>query len=106
MKLQDIKNLGGIVNTALVKRSIEWGKNKGEIFVQPLAFGVVDEIFSSDDGSGRKSSKLLAASVRLGDKGEERMSIEMVYSLDPVLANAMLDAVTEVNGLKVGAAKN
>jgi len=116
MNLEQLKGKGGIVDGSLVKKEVKWtrpdpktGKpttDKFTIHVRRQSFGVVDRLYQPGEGEKNRTAKFIAASVFLGEEGEEAISYEDAFCLEPTLGYAFLVAVNEVNGLGKSGAKN
>lgn len=108
MKLADLKAKGGCIDQAPVRKSVTW-KHTGEggeeatdtfdIWVSRLSFGVIDRLSKINSTERSSNAELIAASVRLGENGEERLTYEIAYSLNASLALELVRAVAEVNKL-------
>lgn len=103
MKRADLKAAGAFVSSALVAKEVKWSRGDEEmvftIHVKRQSFGAMEKLFSAD-GDQSKSAKFISECVFLGDSGEERISYEDAYQLDPGLAAVFAQAVNEVNGAK------
>lgn len=110
MKLSDLQARGGFVVGGLIPREIVWPHTiDGEevtdiftVFVERLSFGVIERAVNSmgnqrDDVDRSVSAALIAAAIRLGDNGEERLTYDQAYALNPSLAKLLANAVNEVN---------
>lgn len=114
MKLAELEARGGMVDASLVKKNITWKRTDEDgnvdevnfdIFVRKNSFGIIDtQMRSADERS--KSALLISNGVRLGDNGEEAISYEQAYRLDPALAYSMVQAFMEVNKIGQAAPKN
>lgn len=111
MNLKELKERGGFVSSALVKKEIVWkhAAESGEehtdtftVFVRRQSFGSVERVFFGQADQS-KAATLISESLRLGD-GKERLSYEDAFQLDPSLAALFIAAINEVNG--VGEQKN
>jgi hypothetical protein len=108
MNLADLKAKGGCIDLAPVRKSITW-KHTGEsgeevtdtfdVWVVRLSFGAIDRLSKINSTERSSNAELIAASIRLGDKGEERLSYDIAYSLDASLALELVRAVAEINKL-------
>lgn len=108
MKLSELKAKGGCIDQAPVRKTVTW-KHTGEtgeevtdtfdIWVVRLSFGVIDRLSKIDSTERSSNAELIAASVRLGDQAEERLTYEVAYSLQASLALELVRAVAEVNKL-------
>lgn len=110
MDLTQLKAKGGVVSAALVKRPVEWkhevdGKEMTEkftVFVRRISFGAVERANEEDS----PSCALISRCVCLGEKGEEALSYEDAFQLEPGLAAALVEAVMSVNNLGKPEEKN
>lgn len=108
MNLKQLRERGGFVPSAPVKKSIVWkttDEKSGaeedvafDIFVRKLSFGMVESIATDPDGKSRNAT-LISLAVVLGDDGKETLSYTDAYQLKPSLARAMVIAIAEVNAL-------
>ena len=108
MKLADLKAKGGCIDLTPVRKSITWkhtdesgaeATDTFDIWVSRLSFGVIDRLSKVNSTERSSNAELIAASVRLGDTGEERLTYEVAYSLNASLALELVRAVAEVNKL-------
>lgn len=104
MDLKSLKDAGGIVPSALVKRSVTWERDDGEvltfdIFVRRLSFGDVERVLQDEERGRSRVANLIAMAVRLGEEGSERLSYDDAFQLEPTLAKVFANAVSEVNEL-------
>lgn len=115
MKLDELKARGGLVDTVLERKEVTWMRKdaqgdveeiKFDIFVKRNSFGIIDQIMQSQRDDRSRSATLIAAGVRLGENGEEELTYQDAYALEPALATAMLSAFLEVNKLGKEPAKN
>lgn len=101
--LNELKELGAFVPDELVKREIEF-KIDGEeykalIHVRRLSLGTHERIFlDGEPDEDSRSAKLISSAIRLGEDGKEELSYVDAYQLHRNLANAMLNAIADVNG--------
>lgn len=108
--LQSLKELeGAFMPDGLVPKQIKFRLASGgdeytaEIFVRRLSIGTYDEInVGMEAGQTSKLAKLISSAIRLGEGGKEEISYTDAYQLNRRLANAMLLAITQVNGGAVG----
>lgn len=103
--LADLAASGGLVSDAPVKRTIEYTigdeSYTAEIFVKLLSIGAQERLFnasSSLDEYG-KGTTMIAELIRLGENGDERLTVEQADTLHPSLAEAFILAITDVNRL-------
>lgn len=108
MKLSELKDKGGIVDAALVKKSVTWIRvgDDGEketlafdVFIKRLSFGVMERVMKADPADPERSltAALISEGVRFGDSGEEEISYVDAFQLQPGLARVLSIAVKEVN---------
>lgn len=107
MRLSDLQARGAFVDSAPVKRTIDWthqdpqtGKvvtDKCDIFIVRPSFGMIEKFASANQGSpiDAKRSAVIAACIRLGDDASEQMTYDQACTLDPALAAAMEAAIYE-----------
>jgi hypothetical protein len=116
MDLKTLRERGGIVPSAPVKREISWtrpgddGVDVTDTFAVHIvrhSFGTIDRMFTGGaDAEKSQAAKFISGSVLLGDDAAEPIPYEVAYQLDPSLARLLIDAINEVNGLTVASAKN
>ena len=115
MNLTELKAAGGLVGGAMVKKAVVWkhedakGKpvtDKFSIFVMPQSFGMIEKLFSASDSEQSRNAKYISTCVTLGENGEEAISYEDAYRLNPGLGWAILAAVHEVNNTGADRKKN
>jgi hypothetical protein len=108
MKLADLKAKGGCIDLTPVRKSVTWKHiDEGgeevidtfDVWVSRLSFGVIDRLSKLNSTERSSNAELIAASVRLGDNGEERLTYEIAYGLNPSLALELVRAVADVNKL-------
>ena len=106
MNLAELKAKGGFVALAPVKREVTWIRKtdagedeelKFTVYVKKHSFGTIEQIWSGEKDRS-KSAAYIAASIRLGEKGQESMSYDEAYQLDTGLATVLIAAINEVNG--------
>ncbi|WP_277962057.1 phage tail assembly chaperone family protein, TAC [Pseudomonas sp. RIT-To-2] len=108
MNLSQLKANGGFIDTQQVRKELNWthpDPHSGEpvtdvlvVQVRRQSFGVIERLFVAGEGEQSRNARFIAASVSLGEDGEEELSYEDAYSLDPGLGFLILNAVNEVNG--------
>ncbi|MNJ65291.1 phage tail assembly chaperone family protein, TAC [Pseudomonas sp. R32] len=108
MNLNQLKAVGGIVDSQRVRKQISWhrhddlsGEETTEILtlhVRRHSFGVIERLFAVDDPIQSRNARYIAASVGLGEEGEEAMSYDDAFNLEPALGFLILNAINEVNG--------
>lgn len=108
MNLQEIRDRGGFVDPAPVRKEVEWTHtdNDGNVQVDKFAvhvrrqsFGVVERMLSGTDERSR-SAVLVSGSILFGENADEAMGYEDAYQLDPSLAHVLIRAINEVNARK------
>ncbi len=114
MNLSQLKANGAFVDTQRVRKELLWTRvdpHTGEtvsdtlvLQVRRQSFGVIERLFVAGEGEQSRNARFIAASVSLGEEGEE-LSYDDAYSLDPGLGFLILNAVNEVNGTGGSAAK-
>ncbi|OPA92403.1 hypothetical protein BFW87_17480 [Pseudomonas fluorescens] len=116
MNLKQLKAKGGIVDGQPVKKDVSWthldsktGKEVTDTFtlhIRRQSFGVIERLFTGGESAQSRNASYLAASVMLGAEGDEALSYDDAYSLEPSLGFVILNAVNEVNGTGGAGAKN
>ena len=104
MDLKKLREAGGLVPSSLTKRDVQWERADGEKFdfsvhVRRLSFGDIERIIDEEQKGRSRVANLIASAIRLGENGEERLSYDDAFQLDPGLAKAFATAVSEVNEL-------
>lgn len=105
MKLSELKDLGGIVSAAPVRRDLTWNrlsddgaKSLSDVFTVHIlrpSYGTIERTFSGVDRS--RSAALISELVLFGDAPEfERISYEDAFQLQPSLALLFTEAIKEV----------
>jgi hypothetical protein len=110
MNLRELKAKGGFVSTTPIAKEVSWeheveGKSETDTFtvsVVKQSFGAVEKLFLGPDDRS-KSAAFISQCIRFGD---EQMTYEDAYQLDPGLAAVLMKAINEVNGTGKVAAKN
>ena len=104
-----LKQMDGRGNVVAVDNPKWEPTYKGEVvtfeaWVKQLSFGDVDRIRSlpvdSDDQERSAQALMISESIRLGKKGEERLTYEQAFQLKPSLAEAFMKAIGEVISVK------
>jgi hypothetical protein len=116
MNIHQLKALGGIVDSQKVRKEVVWNRPdslNGEMIAQTLvvhvrrhSFGVIERLFAEQESSHSRNAHYLAASISLGEEGEEALSVEDAFNLEPSLGFLLLNAINEVNGTGNTPAKN
>jgi len=102
--LKDLMDMGAFIPEELVMKEIKFKFDEdGEettavIHIRRLGIGVFEAIWGEEKEGVSKTAKLLSEAIRLGEKGDERMTYAQAYSLHPKIAVAMSTAISEVNG--------
>lgn len=109
MKLEQLIARGGFVSPEPVKVHVKWERpdpetgetltDEFDVFVMRRSFGSVERLFTNGDDKS-KSALLLSECIRLGENGEERLSYEQAYQLDPSLASELIGAYNSVHTAK------
>jgi hypothetical protein len=103
MKLEELKQRGGLVPVAPVVKRVRWTTTDGEevefdVGVRRLSMGDWEAIMFHDDDQRSASARILSAVIILGEGDDaERMTYRDAYQLQPTLANALMAAHNEVN---------
>lgn len=115
MKLDELRARGGLIDPTLVKKNVLWNKvdEDGEIdavnfdvFVRKNSFGLLD-LANQEARNGRsRSATVIANGIRLGENGEEEMTYEDAYNLEPSLSVVLFNAFMEVNKPRTAEEKN
>lgn len=108
MNLAELKSKGACVDRAPVRKTINWvhKNDSGEevtdtfdVWVLRMSFGLIDRLTKTEDGDRSRNAELIAASIRLGEHGEEVFPYDVAYSLQTSLALELVRAIGEVNRL-------
>jgi hypothetical protein len=106
MDLKQLKARGGLVMDPPVKRDIEWTHvlddgdevtDRFSVWVRRLPYGDVERMIRAAQNDGSISVEMISLGIRLGDKGQEAISQDEAYLLDPSLARLFAEVVEEVN---------
>lgn len=92
MNLEQLKSLGGIVGQEPVTAAVEWKGQQFDVRIRKLSYGTVETLRNT--GGDAFNTHLLAACVVLGD---DPLSYEDAFRLDPTLAAALLAAINTVH---------
>lgn len=100
MKLAELKAAGGFVSGEPIKTSVRWDRNgevtEFDVHVRRLSYGEMERIYiDPKDKERSRVAALIAASILLGDKGDEPITYKDAFLLEPGLANALLVSITE-----------
>jgi hypothetical protein len=116
MDLKTLRERGGIIPAAPVKREVTWthaAEDGGEVtdtftvHIVRHSFGTIDRMFTGGvEADKSQAARFISGSVLLGDDASEAIPYEVAYQLEPALARLLMEAINEVNGLAVASAKN
>lgn len=115
MKIDELRARGGLIDSTLVKKSVVWkkvdedGKSEDvsfDIFVRKNSFGLFDLANQQAREGKSRSATVIANGIRLGERGEEEMTYEDAYNLEPSLSVVLFQAFMEVNKPRDAEAKN
>lgn len=109
MKVSELRALGGFVPAEPVEREVTWtrtvdGEEKSDTFTVAIvrqSFGTIERLLMAENDERSRSARFLSESILLGG-GKEKLSYEDAYRLELTLANALIEAVTAVNGTGAG----
>jgi hypothetical protein len=101
MKLSELKSKGGFVPTEPVKVSVRWERPdetmEFDVHVRRLPAGEFERIYADPKDKERsKTAALISACILFGEKADESISYKDAYQLEPSLASALINAITEV----------
>lgn len=102
MKLAELKAAGGFVSAEPIKVPVKWQRGEDvtefNIHVRRLSFGEFERIYvDPKDKERSRTAALISACVLLGDKADEPITYKDAYQLEPTLASALVNAITEVS---------
>lgn len=111
MKLADLEINGGIVSGELIPKKGIWKRFNEEsqevedfqveFFVKRCSWLEMQEAIKTVEGEQANPELLtIAASIRLGENGEEQMSYDLAAKLDAGLVNVFRIAIAEVYAKK------
>lgn len=111
MDLKQLQELGGIIPSTPVERTVAWtriadgGEEVTDTFtvrIKKLSAGEMERLWEDARANPTRShmAALIASCLHLGDDGKERISYDQAYALDLALAESLLDAIDTVNPLK------
>lgn len=115
MKLEELRARGGLIDPTLVKVNVTWDKvdedGKKEpvnfdVFVRKNSFGLLDLANQEARNGKSRSATVIANGIRLGERGEEELSYDDAYNLEPTLSVVLFNAFMEVNKPRTEAEKN
>lgn len=115
MKLDELRARGGLVDMTLVKKNVTWRRvdedGKGEdvdfdIFVRKNSFGLLALANQQGREGMSRDAVVIANGIRLGENGEEVMTYEDAYALEPALSVVLFTAFMEVNKPRTEEQKN
>lgn len=100
--LKELKAMGAFIPDEPIKKEIKFRLDDGQevsttIFVKRLNIGEYESLFLSDKEDRSRTAKMIAEGIRLGDKGQERLTFQQAFTLHPSIAGAMIGAFNEVN---------
>lgn len=104
MDLKQLQKSGGFVSADLVKRKCVWAhkdeageehKEVFDVFIKRAPFGAIERALLDETLS--RSSAIISACIRLGDKGQQELSYDQAYQLQPSLARIFMEAIATVN---------
>lgn len=107
MKLAELLAAGAFVPREPVAREIKWKMGDNEftatVFIKCMSVGDQERVVDRFDrkgggGSLRYKAATISALVGFGDSGEEQMTVEQADSLHINLADALMEAIADVNG--------
>lgn len=102
--IKDLEKLGGFVPDAPVKKEVPFYLAGPDvtvsIFVKRLGIGAYEALFLNDKDERSRTARAISEAVTLGEKGEQRLTFDQAYKLDPQLAREILTAFNEVNSPK------
>lgn len=103
LTINSLKETGSFVSDVPVKKHIEWEidgeKYNGDIFIRQLGIEEWNRLFITGD-KDRLVSASLAAVIRLGENGDEVLTIDQAAKIHPALAGAMMSAARETHSPK------
>lgn len=109
MDLAALKARGGLISAAPVPKDVEWTHadpetgekvtDKFTVHILRHSYGAMERMVLGE-GERSKGALLVSSCVRFGADGEEAMSYEEAYQLDPGLAAVLMKAINEVNAAK------
>lgn len=109
MDLAALKARGGVISAAPIPKAVEWehddpetGEKVTDKFIVHIlrhSYGAMERMVLGE-GDRSKGALLISNCVRFGDAGDEVMSYEDAFQLDPGLAAVLMKAINEVNAAK------
>jgi hypothetical protein len=115
MRLDELRARGGLVDSTLVKTPVEWKKIDEDgkedlvtfdVFIRKNSFGLIDLGNQAARENRSRSATIIAGGVLLGEHGEEVMTYDDAYALEPSLSVALFNAFMKVNKPRDNTAKN
>jgi hypothetical protein len=98
--IKDIEAMGAVASEKPVRKEIEFKVDgtdyKATIHVREIGVDEYERLFVNKD-QGSNAARQIAETIRLGETGEEVITLDMAKRLKPQLAAAMITASTEVN---------
>lgn len=106
MDLKQLMARGAIVESGLVAVDVKWTHidpetqlevtDEFKVHVVRQSFGQIERLWNTPDERSR-GAQLISEQIRFGQAGEERLTYEQAYALDPGLATELLAAHNAVN---------
>lgn len=115
MKLDELRARGGLIDPTLVKKNVNWRRvdedGKGEdvnfdVFIRKNSFGLLDLANQMAREGKSRSATVISNGVRLGETGEEEMTYEDAYNLEPSLSLVLFQAFMDINKPRTAEQKN
>lgn len=102
--LQDLKKIGAFAHAKPVQKTIRFDvdgeKMEAIVHVRQLGIGDYEAIQRDEKDNDSFTARAISESILLGEGGKERISLKEAFRLKPSIANAMLEAFSEVNAPK------
>lgn len=100
--LKDLKAMGAFIPDEPIKKEIKFKLDGPDeltatLFVKRMNIGDYEALFLTDTEERGRIAKMISEGIRLGEKGEEKLSFQQAYKLDPRIAGQMVAAFNEVN---------
>lgn len=105
LTLNDLEKKGAFPVERLVKKTITWvhTDEQGEelidecdIFVKVPTVAEVNNLYSDENKSKIYPASMISTCLRLGEKGEERVSYEKALQLDPSLSSKLFSVIMDL----------